>query len=185
MLTAIQPTSTRHHSTHRPSLEETLSRFETGKYAKAAPNRPSIQVPNDHKPGPLSGVVLPKPTGRPRGVTEIEAVITVDQYKGTIHGRNGDHEIIEGHITLMNAVGNKKVFDTKNVELAMNVATKKDPNGLPSAIPVKAGDQIEVEGEYIPSKQAKAPNANGAAAVIHFTHAPDGYVIFPDASEYK
>ncbi len=185
MLTPTSLAPARRHAVHRPSLEETLSRYETGKYAKPGLGRPSIQVPNDHKPGPLPGVVLPKPTGRPRGVTEIEAVITVDQYKGIIHGRNGDHEIVEGHITLMNAIGNKKVFDTKNVELAMNVASAKDPNGLPSAIPVKAGDQMEVEGEYIPSKQANAHNASGKAAVIHFTHAPDGYVIFPDASEYK
>lgn len=170
--------------TSRQSLEKTLEKYETGKYSIDSHGKSGVQVPNDHKPGPLSGVVLPKLQGRPKGVTEIEAVFTVDQYKGIQHGRNGDHEIVEGHITLVNAIGNKKVFDTKNVELAMNVASSKDPNGLPSEMPVKPGDLMEVEGEYIPSKQANAHNASGPAAVVHFTHAPGGYVILPDAREF-
>jgi len=186
MPTPARPSSRRHRATKPASLEETLSFYQTGKYAKTtAPNRPSITVPNEHKPGPLPGVALPTVPGRPRGVTEIEAVITVDQYRGLQHGRAGDHEIIEGHVTLVNAIAQKKVLDTRNVQLAMNVTSKQDPNGLPKAIPVKPGDQLEVEGEYIPSKKAHAQNANGNAAVIHFTHAPAGYVIFPDATEYK
>src|SRR5512133_241818 len=81
-----------------PSLEETLSFFEAGEYLRPTQNRPSIAVPNEHKPGPLPGVELPRVPGRPRGVTEIEAVITVDQYRGIQHGRDGDHEIVEGRI---------------------------------------------------------------------------------------
>jgi len=153
--------------------------------AAAASDQVGIQVPNTHKPGPLPDVVLPVVPGRPRGVTEIEAVIAVDEYKGVIHGRNGEHEIVEGHITLVNAVANRRVVDTRNVEVAMNIASPKDKHGLPSAIPVKPGDLLEIEGEYIPAKRAKARNARGAAAVLHFTHAPAGYVIFPDARMYR
>jgi len=178
------PSTAAHHHSHGSSLQKTLDKYETGKYALDSRGRSGVQVPNTHKPGPLPGVVLPNVPNRPKGVTEVEAVLTVDQYKGIIHGRNGDHEIVEGHITLMNAVGNKQVIDTQNVELAMNVATKKDPNGLPSAMPVKPGDRMEVEGEYIPASQANTHNKNGAAAVIHFTHSPAGYVILPDAREF-
>lgn len=167
------------------SLQKTLEKYESGKYALESKGRAGVQVPNTHKPGPNPNVVLPKPAGRPKGVTEIEAVFTVDQYKGIVHGRNGDHEVVEGHITLINAVANRKVIDTQNVELAMNVSSKKDPAGLPSAIPLKKGDQLEIEGEYIPASKANTKNQSGAAAVIHFTHAPAGYVILPDAREYQ
>lgn len=166
-------------------LAKLLEEYAPRPSAPAPSERPSVQVPNEHKPGPLSGVVLPKLSGRPNGVTEIEAVVAVDQYKGIIHGRNGDHEIVEGHITLINAIANQKALDTKNVELAMNVASSKDPKGLPAEIPVKPGDVLEVEGEYIPSKQAHGHNAHGPAAVVHFTHAPGGYVILPDARQYQ
>jgi len=166
-------------------LAKTLEEYAPPKSSPEAHEPPAVQVPNKHKPGPLPGVVLPKVPGRPRGVTEIEAVVAVDQYKGIQHGRNGDHEIVEGHITLVNAIADQKALDTKNIELAMNVASHKDPNGLPSELPVKPGALLEVEGEYIPSRQAHGHNANGAAAVVHFTHAPAGYVILPDAREYK
>src|SRR4051812_43498730 len=111
-------------------LEKTLEEYAPPTTSPAPSAPPSAQVPNKHKPGPLPGVVLPKLSGRPNGVTEIEAVVAVDQYKGIQHGRNGDHEIVEGHITLINAVANQKALDTKNVELAMNVASSKDRNGL-------------------------------------------------------
>ena len=129
---------------------------------------------------PTLGVVLPTLPGRPKGVTEIEAVVTIDKYEGTIQGKNGTHEIALGHITLVNAVGDKKALDTMQVELAMNVKSAKDAHGLPKEIPFKVGDQIEVEGEFIPAKQA---NDKGRA-VLHFTHSPGGYVIGPDGTKY-
>jgi hypothetical protein len=146
---------------------------------------PTIQVPNDHRPGPLDGVVLPSMPRRPREFTQIEAVIVVDEYRGVKHGRNGPHEIIEGHIEYINAVDRREVIDTQNVELALNVEDQHDHHGLPYEIPVKPGDRIEVEGEYIPARKANARNKNGRAAVIHFTHAPAGYVILPDGRKYK
>ena len=117
----------------------------------------------------------------PGGQTEIEAVLTIDKYQGLIHGRNGTHEVAYGHITLINAVGNKQVVGTQEVQLAMNVKSSKDSAGLPKEIPLKVGDQIEVEGVYIPAKQA---NDNGDA-VLHFTHSPDGYVILPDGEKFS
>jgi hypothetical protein len=166
-------------------LAKTLEAYEPRTSAPAPGAPPSVQVPNEHKPGALSGVVLPKLPGRPNGVTEIEAVLAVDQYKGIQHGRNGDHEIVEGHVTVINAIANEAALDTKNVELAMNVASSRDSNGLPAEIPVKPGDVMEVEGEYIPSTLAHGHNAQGPAAVVHFTHAPGGYVILPDGREYR
>jgi hypothetical protein len=136
-------------------------------------------APSGNKPGPRQ-VTLPN-VNVPGGQTEIEAVLTIDKYQGTIKGRNGTHEIAYGHITLINAAGNKQVIGTQEVELAMNVKSSKDPHGLPQELPLKVGDQIEVEGVYIPAKQAN----NHGDAVIHFTHSPDGYVIMPDGSKYS
>ena len=130
-------------------------------------------------PGPSSG--LPHIPGRPPYVTEIDAVVTIDQYKGMQHGRNGDHEIAEGHITRILMIDNQKVIDTQKVHLAMNVKSAKDANGLPHEIPLKPGQQIEVEGEYIPAKNASGSNGS---AVLHFTHSPLGYVVI-DGQKYQ
>jgi hypothetical protein len=142
---------------------------------------PAKPLPPGPKPAPGA---LPNPPNRPSYVTEIDANVTVDKYVGMQHGRNGDHEIVEGHITRILQVGKKKVVDTQNVELAMNVASSKDPTGLPKEIPLKVGQQVEVEGEYIPASKANAHNQAGKAAVIHFTHAPAGYVVI-DGKKYQ
>ena len=102
--------------------------------------------------------------------------------RGLKKGRNGTHEIADGHISLVNASSKASVMDTQNVQLAMNVSSKKDPRGLPREIPLTRGQQVEVEGLYIPGAKANAPNHE---AVIHFTHAPDGYVIAPDGSQFS
>ena len=160
----------RHHG-HKPSPSPTPpSPTEPG------PTDPTPPPAGHRLPGPNPDVQLPTMHGRPNGVTEIEAVVTIDKYEGTIQGRNGTHEIALGHITLINAVGDKKVLDTMNVELALNVKSAKDSAGLPHEIPFKVGDQVEVEGEYIPASQAN----NDGNAVLHFTHSPGGYVITPD-----
>ncbi len=166
----FQPAAKSHH--HKPPKPQP----QPGPGPQPGPT-PS---PGGHLPGPNPGVVLPKLPGRPKGVTEIEAVVTIDKYEGTITGKNGVHELALGHITLINAAGDKKAIDTMQVELAMNVKSAKDSNGLPKEIPFKAGQQIEVEGEFIPAKQA---NDKGRA-VLHFTHSPGGYVIGPDGTKY-
>jgi hypothetical protein len=177
----------RSQAAHFRSLEKTLEKYTPSpsrdgfQSAGQAQSKPGSKPPTGvHLPGPLPGVVLPKVPGRPKGVTEIEAVITIDKYEGTVKGKNGVHELALGHITLINAVGDKKVIDTQQVELAMNIKSAKDPHGLPREMPFKPGQQIEVEGEYIPAKQA---NDKGKA-VLHFTHSPGGYVIGPDGSKY-
>lgn len=181
---------------HLQALQKTLDRYappqegfqaregalrKTGHKPQPSPKPTPSPSPSGHLPGPNPGVVLPKLSGRPKGVTEIEAVVTIDKYEGTINGRNGVHEVALGHITLINAVGNKNVIDTQKVELAMNVKSAKDAHGLPREIPFKPGQQIEIEGEYIPAKQAN----NQGNAVLHFTHSPGGYVITPDGSKYE
>jgi hypothetical protein len=113
---------------------------------------------------------------RSPGVTGIQAKVRVDDYRGMISGHNGDHELIEGTITRTIWVYESDLVDSSNVEIALNVASSRDPGGLPHEIPVSPGQTIEVGGEYIPQATANAHNDNGSAAVIHFTHAPCGYV---------
>lgn len=142
-------------------------------------HKPPQPGPNPQPP-PNSGG-LPNLPGRPKYVTEIDAQVTIDKYSGIQHGRNGDHEIAEGHITKILQVGNQKVIDTQKVHLAMNVKSARDPNGLPREIPLKPGQTIEVEGEYIPKSHATGSNG---AAVLHFTHAPGGFVVI-DGKKYQ
>lgn len=121
---------------------------------------------------------------RSSGVTGIQVVLRVDQYVGVRTGRNGPHEIVHGTIVYTPWVYKASIVDTTNVEVAMNIQTATDPTGLPMEIPVRARDQIELEGEYIPKSTANATTALGPAAVIHFTHAPCGYAVL-GGTKYK
>jgi hypothetical protein len=109
-------------------------------------------------------------------VTSIQVVVRIDQYQGLITGRNGTHEIAYGTITGTSWVYDSSIVDTSNVELAMNVKSPKDSSGLPHEIKLSVGQSLEVEGEYIPASSAGAHDSKGAAAVIHYSHAPCGYV---------
>jgi len=113
---------------------------------------------------------------RSAGVTGIQVVVRIDEYQGLITGRNGTHEIAYGTIIDTPWVFDTKIVDTSNVQLAMNVASAKDSTGLPREIKVSPGQVLEVEGEYIPASTAHVHDAKGAAAVLHFSHSPCGYV---------
>lgn len=113
---------------------------------------------------------------RRSGVTGIQVLVRINEYQGLIRGRNGTHEIAYGTITNIPWVYDDGLLDTHNAQLALNVKSTKNPSGLPYEIKLVAGDLIEVEGEYIPAATSGASNENGAAAVIHFTHNPCGYV---------
>jgi hypothetical protein len=126
-------------------------------------------------PGPM-----PPPTScnmRSMGVTAIQGVLRIDEYKGLQTGRNGVHEIAEATLIHTVWVYDRMTVDTTNIHLAMNVASVTDPAGLPMEIPLRVGQTIETEGEYIPASKAGATNKNGAAAVVHFTHMPCGYAV--------
>lgn len=114
---------------------------------------------------------------RSSGVTGIQVVLRVDQYIGVKTGRNGPHEIVHGTIINTPWVYKSSIVDTSNVEVAMNIQTATDMTGLPKEIPVRTGERLELEGEYIPKATANATTALGPAAVIHFTHDPCGYAV--------
>ncbi len=143
------------------------------------------ETPQEAVDSQIQSALLSTPTPSPPppscdqrspGVTAIQAVVRVDEYHGLIQGRNGTHEIAYGTITSIPWVYDHSLLDTSNVELALNVKSAKDPNGLPHEIKLSVGQSVEVEGEYIPAATAHASDKKGAAAVIHFTHSPCGYV---------
>ena len=106
------------------------------------------------------------------GVTGLRATVRIGQYLGLINGRNGTHEIATGTLQNVSWIFAPSLEDTTSVQLAMNVASAIDPQGLPREIPLAAGQVIEVEGEYIPASSANS----SARAVIHFTHGACGFV---------
>ena len=109
---------------------------------------------------------------RHSGVTGLRATVVIDRYLGLINGRNGTHEIATGTLQDVSWIYQSSLEDTTSVQLAMNVASATDPQGLPQEIPLTPGEVIEVEGEYIP---AAAANARGRA-VVHYTHGSCGFV---------
>ena len=117
---------------------------------------------------------LPSCANRPAGVTELDAEVRVDRYRGIVTGPSGPHEDFDGTITQILQVADASVVDTNNVSVAMNVSSNTDPTGLPHEIKLKVGDSVRLIGEYIPKSTASAHTAAGAAAVIHFTHSPCG-----------
>ena len=123
---------------------------------------------------------MPPPTScnmRSAGVTAIQAVLRIDEYVGLQTGRNGVHEIAEATVIHTSWIYDGTLVDTSNIHLAMNVASMTDPAGLPMELPLRPGQTIEVEGEYIPAAKAMATNKAGPAAVVHFTHMPCGYAV--------
>lgn len=120
--------------------------------------------------------VLPTCSNRPSGRTQIDAVVRVDKYDGLQRGRNGTHEILEAMIVQTLGVADSSVVDTQAIKAAVNVASTQDPSGLPNEIPLNVGDILEIAGEYIPASQANATTVDGAAAVLHFSHKPCGYL---------
>lgn len=136
--------------------------------------------------GACPAAVLP-PTScnqRSPGRTAIQVLVRVDSYNGVITGSNGLHEDFDGTIVCTSWVYQSSAVDTRNVEVAMNITTMMNPNGLPREIPLPVGKVVALEGEYIPASQAKATNANGPAAVIHYTHSPCGFVVI-DGMTYR
>ena len=131
-----------------------------------------------------TGGPLPTCSGRPSGRTQIDAMVQVYDYLGVKTGSNGPHEDFDGTITTIVAVADMSQVDSMNVQVAMNMVSSTDPNGLPQEIPLSSGDTIEVVGEYIPAATATCSSPNGACAVIHFTHSPCGWVII-NGNEYQ
>ena len=109
---------------------------------------------------------------RHAGVTGLRATVRVDRYLGLIQGRNGTHELANGTLQNVSWIFAPSVEDTTSVQLAMNVASATDSQGLPHEIPLTSGEVIEVEGEYI---SASSANSSGRA-MIHFTHGACGFV---------
>lgn len=108
---------------------------------------------------------------RHAGVSGIRATVRIDEYLGLRNGRNGTHELANGTLQRVLWMYRPSLEDTASMQLAMNVASSIDPSGLPGQVPLRAGQVIEVEGEYIPGATA---NARGRA-VVHYTHLPCGY----------
>lgn len=105
------------------------------------------------------------------GTTHVRAVVTIEEYDGLSYGRNGTHEHALARITDLEAADDASVVDSDEVSLAMNVASDRDPAGLPSEIPLSPGDTIELEGIYISSTASY-----DGQPVIHFCHSPCGWV---------
>ncbi len=123
------------------------------------------------------GTPLPTCANRPSDVTQIDALVQVYDYLGVRTGSNGPHEDFDGTITTIFQVADMSKVDSMNVQVAMNMVSSTDPNGLPNEIPLSVGQSIEVVGEYIPSSTATCSSPNGPCAVIHFTHSPCGWVV--------
>jgi hypothetical protein len=143
------------------------------------PQRCDAGTCRDPAPDPGPGADPPPAQCHRRhaGATAIEAVVRIDRYRGLSRGRNGTHEVAFGVITSTPWVFDAAMIDTAQVELALNVASTADPTGLPEEVRLVAGESILVEGEYIPASRANVRGGRGPTAVIHYTHAPCGFVV--------
>ncbi len=108
---------------------------------------------------------------RHSGVSGIRATVRVDQYLGLRTGHSGTHELANGTLQSVLWMYQPSLEDTSSVQLAMNVASATDPQGLPYEVPLTPGEVVEVEGEWIPGATASL----GGRAVIHYTHGSCGF----------
>jgi hypothetical protein len=115
--------------------------------------------------------------GVPRGQTLVRATVEVEARDFLKNG----HEHVRARITSITSASDKSVITTPEVELAMRFASS-GLGGLPSELPLAPGETLEVEGVYVPKEQAYGTNHKWA--VIHFTHAPCGFVA-KDGNTYR
>ena len=108
---------------------------------------------------------------RHSGVSGIRATIRIDQYLGLRNGHSGTHELANGTLQEVLWMFQPSLRDTSAVQLAMNVASATDPQGLPHEVPLSPGEVVEVEGEWVPGASAGL----SGRAVIHYTHGSCGY----------
>lgn len=140
----------------------------------AVPLGGACQVSDDCATGGLcpSGVCVASACDqRHSGVSGIRATVRVDQYLGLHTGHSGTHELANGTLQGVLWMYQPSLEDTASVQLAMNVASSTDPQGLPHEVPLKAGEVVEVEGEWIPGASAGL----SGRAVIHYTHGTCGF----------
>jgi len=97
----------------------------------------------------------------------------VDRYLGVQQG----HELFDGTLTTLVSSTQSKLVTNKNVQVMVDVVSATEKAGLPSELPLKAGETVELQGVYIPAGKANLKNANGPAAVVRLTHAPCGYAV--------
>jgi hypothetical protein len=140
-----------------------------------ASGEPSLTV--RRHPGPKADPPPAQCHRRHAGATAIEAVVRIDRYLGLTRGRNGTHEVAFGTITSTPWVFDAGAIDTAHVQVSLSVANATDRTGLPEEMPLMAGESILVEGEYISASRANVRGARGPTAVVHYTHAPCGFVV--------
>lgn len=63
------------------------------------------------------------------------------------------------------------------------VAIRIAPQGIGVDIPFQIGHEVELQGMWISAENAQAGQDNSGLAVLHFTHAPKGFVIY-DGTRY-
>jgi hypothetical protein len=64
------------------------------------------------------------------------------------------------------------------------VAVRVTAGGIGEDIPFKEGHAVEMQGDWISADQATAGQDDPGLPVLHFTHAPVGFVIY-DGEEYR
>lgn len=71
-----------------------------------------------------------------------------------------------------------------NYDVDVFVAIRVTEGGIGRDIPFQDNTPVEMQGMFIPADQAYAGQDNQNLPVLHFTHAPVGFVIY-NAVEYK
>ncbi|MDB5085670.1 MAG: kumamolysin-As precursor-like protein [Bacilli bacterium] len=134
----------------------------------------------------LAGQKDSVPTGSSVGsaqhpVVHLQAVIKQVELDQNIHGVHHHHLLIES-IHLLKTQGTVPQNLGNEVFIAIRYG---DHLGLPGPIPgLKAGQQIELQGEYIDKNHVYPSIGNPGDPVIHYTHHPIGFVIY-EGNKYQ
>lgn len=161
-----------------PSEAGTYEVTATSHHLSTAFGTATIVVGAPSTPPPSTGPGTLPPTCYRTGQAVVDGTVTVTQYNGLQHGYNGTHEIVIGSLAVSYSSDSSVLSDVQ-VQLALNVASAKDSSGLPQEIPLNPGDTFEVQGVYIPPALAQSQYA-----IVHFTHAPCGFVTI-NGNEYQ
>ncbi|WAH37220.1 S53 family peptidase [Alicyclobacillus dauci] len=122
-----------------------------------------------------SMTTLPAPRSPDHPMVRVLAMIQQVEQDADVKGVHHHHFLIRDIHVL--AIRGATANDIKSY--AFVAIRYGDSEGLPGPIPnLTAGQEIELQGEYIPINDVYPSVGNPGDPVIHFTHHPDGYVIY-------
>ncbi len=123
-------------------------------------------------------LVLRRPDGSPRGTLRHVSAVVARLF--------AEHAILDQAEHQQLWIDNLVSLDADGFGYAGDVfvAIRITDGGIGAEIPFVVGTPVELQGQFIPAAEATPGQDDPGLPVLHFTHAPDGFVVY-DGHTYQ